>query len=94
MRLELIQNSIVEFIIKELGQFYVESVSSAMELVYKETARQIPFIYVLTTGSDPMSILLKFAKDMGFNDKLQQISLGQGQEKKAAALIETGKREG
>lgn len=94
LRLELVQMSMITFIIKELGQFYVESVSSAMEIVYKEISPIIPFIYVLTTGSDPMSILLKFAADKGFSDRLQQISLGQGQEKKAEKLIEDGKREG
>jgi len=37
-----------------------------MDVVYKETSPITPFIYVLTTGSDPMSILLKFAQDMKF----------------------------
>lgn len=78
MRLERVQMSISDFIIAEMGKFYVESVSSAMEVVFKEISTVTPFIFVLTTGSDPMSILLKFAQDMGLQEKLQQISLGQG----------------
>lgn len=70
--------SISDFIITEMGKFYVESVSSSMEVVYREISTVTPFIFVLTTGSDPMSILLKFAQDMGLQEKLQQISLGQG----------------
>lgn len=63
--------SISDFIITEMGKFYVESVSSSMEVVYREISTVTPFIFVLTTGSDPMSILLKFAQDMGLQEKLQ-----------------------
>lgn len=76
LRLEMVQISIAEFIIKEMGSFYVESVSSAMDVVYKEISTTTPFIFVLTTGSDPMAILQKFAQDMGVLENLKQISLG------------------
>ena len=71
LRLEMVQISVSDFIIAEMDKFYVESVSSAMEVVYKEISTTVPFIFVLTTGSDPMSILVKFSQDMGFGDKLQ-----------------------
>lgn len=54
-----------------MGKFYVESVSSAMDVVFKEISTTTPFIFVLTTGSDPMAILVKFASDMGFQDRLR-----------------------
>lgn len=87
----MIQMSVSEFIIAKMTRFYIESVSSAMDIVYKEISTITPFIFVLTTGSDPTSILYKFAQEMNFMDKLKQISLGQGQEKKAERLIESGK---
>jgi dynein heavy chain len=49
-----------------------------MDIVYKEINVYTPLIFVLTTGSDPTAIILKFAADMGMSDKLNAISLGQG----------------
>jgi len=78
LRLELVQMSVTEYIIQAIGQFYVESVSSAMDVVYREINVYTPFIFVLTTGADPNSILNKFADQMEFREKLKAISLGQG----------------
>ena len=66
-----------------MGKFFVESPSVAMDILYKQINTYTPLIFVLTQGADPTSILLKFAEDMGFNDKLNAISLGQGQGPKA-----------
>jgi len=73
---EMIQISMTEFIIRESDKFYVESPSGAMDILYKEINTYTPLIFVLTQGADPTSILLKFAEDMGFREKLNPISLG------------------
>lgn len=75
-RNEMIQISMTEFIIRETDKFYVESPSGAMDILYKEISTITPLIFVLTQGADPTSILLKFAEDMGFREKLNPISLG------------------
>jgi dynein heavy chain len=65
-----------------------------MEIVYPEISITTPFIFVLTAGSDPMSILLKFAEEKNMADRLHQISLGQGQGPKATELIKQAKING
>lgn len=49
-----------------------------MEVVYNDTDVKTPLIFVLSQGADPTSSLIKFAKDKGFSEKLNVISLGQG----------------
>lgn len=49
-------------------------------------------IFILSTGADPTSALLKFAADK--NKTVSVISLGQGQGKKAERLIIKAKQEG
>ena len=86
-RLEMINLAFAEFVVREQDRFYIEAVSSAMDVVYKELNVYTPLIFVLTTGSDPTSIILKFAADMGMSEKLNAISLGQGQGPKAELMI-------
>jgi dynein heavy chain, axonemal len=77
-RMEMIQMSISEFVIREMGQFYVEAPNTSMEIIYEKLSVNTPLIFVLTPGADPTATLLKFAADKDFSDKLHPISLGQG----------------
>lgn len=79
-RPELIQQSISTYIINEIGNFYAESPSVSMKLIFEDIDKTIPLIFVLSQGADPTSQLLKFAKEMDFESKLTAISLGQGQD--------------
>jgi dynein heavy chain len=47
-------------------------------------------IFILSTGADPTSALIKFANEKG--KQLSVISLGQGQGKKAEVLINRSKK--
>jgi dynein heavy chain, axonemal len=82
------------YVIVEIGKFFVESPSVTMEVVYFDTDVKTPLIFVLSQGADPTSQLIKFAKEKGFGEKLNVISLGQGQGPKAEALIKASKRNG
>jgi dynein heavy chain len=93
-RNELVQQSIAEFIIRDMGKFYVESPSTAMSVIYPQLSVSTPLIFVLTQGADPTSILLNFAAEQGFAEKMHPISLGQGQGPKAEQLIRTSMKEG
>lgn len=54
------------FIIRQMGKFYVESPSTAMDVIFPELSTSTPLIFVLTQGADPTSILFNFAAKMGF----------------------------
>ena len=77
-RPELVQQSMAGYIIKELGQFFIEPPTSTMDILYNDIDTTIPLIYVLTAGADPTSTLLNFVEEKGFREKFNSISLGQG----------------
>lgn len=82
------------YVIDEIGQFFVESPSATMDVIYPDTDVKTPLIFVLSAGADPTSSLIKFAKDRGIIEKLQMISLGQGQGPKAEKMINAAKKSG
>lgn len=72
-----------------MGNYFVEAQTVTMDVVQADTDLRTPLIFILSTGADPTSQLLKFADSKGYGDKLFPISLGQGQEVKANKLIES-----
>lgn len=82
------------YVIDEMGKFFVESPSSTMDVIYLDTDVKTPLIFVLSAGADPTSSLIKFAKERNYAEKLMVISLGQGQGPKAEALIKASKKNG
>lgn len=64
------------YVIHEIGKFFVESPTATMEVIYGDTDVKTPLIFVLSAGADPTSSLIKFAKDRNFAEKLNVISLG------------------
>lgn len=82
------------YIIRELGQFFIEPPVSTMDILYNDIDTSIPLIYVLTVGADPTALLLKFVYEKKFEDKFFSISLGQGQGVKAERLIASATKEG
>jgi dynein heavy chain len=70
-----------------MGRFYVEGQNTTMEGIYKDTDKLTPLIFILSVGADPTEMLYRLAKDKGFSDSLDTISLGQGQTEKALNLI-------
>ncbi|XP_011495537.1 PREDICTED: dynein heavy chain 6, axonemal [Ceratosolen solmsi marchali] len=81
---------ITAYVKKNLGQKFVESPIISLQDLYTDTSKITPLVFVLSTGSDPFSGFLKFARDMEFTEKYQSISLGQGQGPIAEALIKRG----
>jgi dynein heavy chain len=60
-RPEMIAQSCTRYIIKEIGQYYAESPSVSMSTIYEDIGKTVPLIFVLSSGADPTSQLLKFA---------------------------------
>jgi dynein heavy chain, axonemal len=59
---------------------------------YSEAGPTTPLIFILSAGSDPMASLLKFADDQG--QRVETVSLGQGQGPVAQHWINLGRKEG
>ena len=75
-RNELLPEAFSEFIIRKMTKYFVEPPSGAMEIIYPDLSVYTPLVYILTTGADPTSIIMSFAKEKGMYDSLYPIALG------------------
>ncbi|RLN88726.1 hypothetical protein BBJ28_00016849, partial [Nothophytophthora sp. Chile5] len=86
---EKVPQAVLHLIATEMGPSFGRSAPTSMEEIYNDTDRKTPCIFVLSAGADPTGMLLRFAKEMIFSDRLHLISLGQGQGPRAEKLIES-----
>jgi dynein heavy chain, axonemal len=93
-RQEKLQFSIQKYIIEKMGREYVETAAVQMTEVYKDTDYRTPVVFVLSTGADPTGLLLQLAKVRGWSERIEIISLGQGQGPVATKMIEAGCKTG
>ena len=79
-----------------LGEQFVEPPQFDIKAAFDVSSCETPLIFVLTTGADPMTVLLRLADEMGMNNSqnLFSISLGQGQGVRAERAIQLGKDKG
>jgi len=94
LRVERVTFAISNFVSNNLGAKFQGLPPTQLSHVYKDTTKLTPIIFVLSTGADPTSVLLRFAKEMKKSEKLSIISLGQGQGPKAAKLIREAQKRG
>ena len=64
-----------------MGSFYDEIKTTTIDGIFKTLDYKTPLIFILSTGADPTSSMIKYAQEKG--KQLSVISLGQGQGKKA-----------
>lgn len=81
-----------DFVSAKLGEEFTTTPAFDLASCFKESAPHTPLVFILSPGSDPMVMLLKFAEMSG--RRVEPISLGQGQGDIAKALIEKAKMEG
>jgi dynein heavy chain len=91
---EKVPQAVLHLIATEMGSEFGRLAPTAMEEIYNDTDRKTPCIFVLSAGADPTGMLLRFARERGFSDRLHVISLGQGQGPRAEALIEASQGSG
>ncbi|CAH1788942.1 unnamed protein product [Owenia fusiformis] len=91
---EKVTFAVTEFVRENLGQQFVESPDTSLQTLYADMNKVTPLVFVLSTGSDPMGAFLRFAKEMGFSERTQAISLGQGQGPVAEKLIASAIKNG
>lgn len=70
-----------------MGPFYTEGKPVTMDMMYDDMDPLTPLIFILQVGADPTDALYKFAESQNYKEKLNNISLGQGQTEKANNLI-------
>ena len=71
-----------DFVVAKSGKIFVENPPVSMGSLYEDMTKDIPLVFVLTTGSDPMGAFLRFAKESHPAINVEAISLGQGSFKK------------
>jgi len=80
-----------------MGRDFVEQKPFDMSAAYSETTNQIPTFFVLFPGVDPTLWVEGLGKELGLtfeNGKFRNISMGQGQEKPAEAVVEQFAKDG
>ena len=70
-----------------MGEKFIIAPTFDLSKCYRDSSVVTPLIFVLSAGSDPVADYIKFANEMGMGEKYKSISLGQGQGKKAKALV-------
>ncbi|KAI9348792.1 dynein heavy chain and region D6 of dynein motor-domain-containing protein [Zopfochytrium polystomum] len=81
--------ALIQFVKANLGQEFIDIPPLDLAKSYKDTEPSTPMIFILSVGSDPVSLLMKLAssKDLNMLDRLHMISLGQGQGPIAEELL-------
>lgn len=94
LRFEKLNFAFSQFVMVKMGRGFVENTQTSLEDVYKDTDQYTPIIFVLSQGADPTGLLFRFAKERKYEEKLNVISLGQGQGDNAARMIEQARQRG
>lgn len=76
-----------DYVKNEIGQDYIENRVITMQDLYDNSTNKSPVIFILSTGADPTTQLFNLAEELGMDDEMTSISLGQGQGVKATTTI-------
>jgi dynein heavy chain len=97
MRPDRVTTALRSYISDAMGEVYVFQKPFDMAATYAETSNQTPTFFVLFAGVDPTPWVEGLGKQMGVtleNGNFKNISMGQGQEKPAEAVVETFAKNG
>ncbi|XP_060619679.2 dynein axonemal heavy chain 6 isoform X2 [Anolis sagrei] len=79
--------ALTEFVIENLGKQFIENPPIDLATLYQDMSPSTPLVFILSTGSDPMGAFQRFAKERDYSERVQSISLGQGQGPIAEKMI-------
>ena len=91
---EKVTMAVTEFVRENMGRMFVEPPATDLPTLYEDMNNITPLVFVLSAGSDPMGAFLRFAKERQYTDRVQSISLGQGQGPVAEKLISSASKNG
>ncbi|XP_068084555.1 dynein axonemal heavy chain 3 [Anabrus simplex] len=94
IRPDKIVPAVMDYVVTNLGRTFIEPPTFDLLGSYNDSNNCSPLVFILSPGSDPMASLLKFAEDKGYGQKVESISLGQGQGPRAAFLIDEAVKAG
>jgi dynein heavy chain len=94
LRPEKVLFGVSKLVSESLGPQFSESPPFDLMQAFKDSSEKTPIVFVLSPGADPAALFINFARDVGFSDRLQMLSLGQGQGPIAERLIEQGMKSG
>ncbi|XP_028284655.1 dynein heavy chain 6, axonemal [Parambassis ranga] len=83
-----------EFVIVSLGKQFVENPPIDLANLYNDMSPSTPLVFILSTGSDPMGAFQRFANEREYLNRVDSISLGQGQGPIAEKLIHAALKSG
>ncbi|XP_022090689.1 dynein heavy chain 6, axonemal-like isoform X2 [Acanthaster planci] len=86
--------AVTDFVHENLGKVFVESPAVDLATLFEDMTPTTPLVFILSTGSDPMGAFQRFAKERGFMERIQAISLGQGQGPVAEKMMESAAKSG
>uniref|UniRef100_A0A8C5LU47 Dynein axonemal heavy chain 6 n=1 Tax=Leptobrachium leishanense TaxID=445787 RepID=A0A8C5LU47_9ANUR len=86
--------AVTEFVINNLGKKFIENPPVDLPTLYQDMSVSTPLVFILSTGSDPMGAFQRFAREKGYSERVQSISLGQGQGPIAEKMIKDAMKTG
>lgn len=86
--------AVSDFVEKQMGKKFITPPPFDIGKSFGDSNCLAPLIFILSPGSDPMGALIKYCERMGYSNKFNSISLGQGQGPIARAMIEKAQLEG
>jgi dynein heavy chain len=92
LRVDRLLFGAAKFIAANIGPEYVDPPSFDLKSVYSTSNSKTPLIFVLSPGVDPTAGIFQLAA--GFNQKVENCALGQGQAPIAVRMIEDGIKHG
>ncbi|PFH38386.1 putative dynein heavy chain [Besnoitia besnoiti] len=94
LRPECLVRALRKLVEEKLGAFFLEPPTFDLNVSYKLATPARPLVFALSSGADPMELIMKLARAHKMERRLVALSLGQGQGPKAVAAIETAIRAG
>ena len=97
LRPDRITSALINYIIKYMGDKYIESTTFDMEATFKETNNMTPIFFVLFPGIDPTKDVEELGAKMDKSidaGTFINIPMGQGQEDRANRMLEECAKEG